>query len=81
MSRASADLAWLVIACSLLAALAMRFRAIDRVADWSRAFETFNLNGVMALVFLLPVAAATLSSMGSMFAIPRRGYPRGGWSR
>ncbi|MCU1352020.1 MAG: hypothetical protein JWM05_1229 [Acidimicrobiales bacterium] len=43
--------------CALLAALAMRFRTIDRVTDWSRAVQDFNLNGVMALMVLVPFAA------------------------
>ena len=50
--RAGVDLAWLVVVCSVLAVGAMRFRAIDRVMDWSNAFETFNLDGIMALFVL-----------------------------
>jgi diguanylate cyclase (GGDEF)-like protein len=59
--RAAADLAWLVIACSILSALAMKFRVIDQVTDWSNAFKTFNLDGIMALFVLVPLAATLFS--------------------
>jgi len=59
--RASIDLAWLVVACSILSVVAMRFRAVDRVTDWSHAFKTFNLNGVMAMFVLAPLAATAYS--------------------
>jgi hypothetical protein len=59
--RASHDLSWLIAAAVVLAALAMKFHAIDAVTDWSQAFDTFNLNGVMALFLLAPVCATIFS--------------------
>ncbi len=60
--RAGTDLAWLVVACIVLALVAMRLQAIDRLLDWSsNAFETINLNGIMALVVLVPAAATVYS--------------------
>ncbi|CAN5841674.1 hypothetical protein BH24ACT3_BH24ACT3_03080 [soil metagenome] len=56
--RAARELAWLVVACTLGAAVAMRTHIVDRMFDWGEAFTTFNLNGVFSLLVLMPVAAA-----------------------
>ncbi|MCU1452354.1 MAG: hypothetical protein JWN46_500 [Acidimicrobiales bacterium] len=39
----------------------MKFRAIDRVTNWSQAVADFNLNGVMALLVLLPAGATVFA--------------------
>ncbi len=54
--RAATDVALLAVACVVLAGLAMRFRLIDRVVDWGTASASFNLDGVLALLVLVPVA-------------------------
>ena len=59
--RASSDLSWLIAAAVVLSALAMKFHTIDAVTDWSQAFDTFNLNGVMAMVLLAPMCATIFS--------------------
>ncbi|HEY4377428.1 MAG TPA: EAL domain-containing protein, partial [Acidimicrobiales bacterium] len=45
----------------MLAAIAMYTKAIDRVTDWSQTFNDFNLNGVMALLVLIPAAACVFA--------------------
>jgi diguanylate cyclase (GGDEF)-like protein len=59
--RASNDLSWLIAGAVVLSALAMKFHAIDAVTDWSQAFDTFNLNGVMAMLLLAPICASIFS--------------------
>ncbi len=51
------ELAWLVVGCVLGAALIMQVRPIDHVIDWSTAGDTLNLNGIIGLMVLIPVAA------------------------
>ena len=54
--RANSDLTVLIAAVAVAAAAAMKFRIFDSVLDWSRTDTTFNLNGVLALLLLAPLA-------------------------
>jgi diguanylate cyclase (GGDEF)-like protein len=42
--------------CVVLAGLAMAFRVFDRAIDWATGSTDLNLNGLFALVVLIPVA-------------------------
>jgi diguanylate cyclase (GGDEF)-like protein len=46
----------LATGCALVAALAMSTRVFDRAIDWTSSSTDLNLNGVFALLILIPVA-------------------------
>ena len=54
--RAATELAVLACACAVIAGLAMFTKAFDRVIDWTADSTDLNLNGVFALLILVPVA-------------------------
>lgn len=51
----------MVVVCVLLAAFTMQLRLIDKVIDWSKAGTSFNLDGILALLVLVPVAATVFA--------------------
>ena len=57
----------------MLSALALRFQVVDRVIDWSSAFEAFNLDGIMVLLVLVPIAATVFSYRRYQDAMSVRG--------
>ena len=54
--RAATELAVLACACAVIAGLAMFTRVFDRVIDWTSDSTNLNLNGVFALLIMVPVA-------------------------
>ena len=64
-TEAGRDLAWAVVLCVLIAAIAMRTNLASTVTGWLTGSETINLSGLMALVLLVPQAVLLL---GIVFA-------------
>jgi diguanylate cyclase (GGDEF)-like protein len=54
--RAGVDLAVLVVICALGAVASIRFELADRIIEGATAWEPLNLNGLLAVVLLVPVA-------------------------
>jgi diguanylate cyclase (GGDEF)-like protein len=59
--RATTDLTVLFIGLAAAAGLSMRFHVFEGVLSWARGNAAFNLNGVVAMVVLLPVATAVFA--------------------
>src|SRR5690606_16319355 len=59
--RAAVELAFMALACAGLAGLAMSTRAFDRVIEWTSSSTDVNLNGIFALVILVPLATTVFA--------------------
>ncbi|MEZ5141947.1 MAG: bifunctional diguanylate cyclase/phosphodiesterase [Acidimicrobiales bacterium] len=55
--RAGRDLAWIVVVCVAVAVLAVATDGISRLLSWADGLSASNLNGVLALLVVVPVAA------------------------
>ena len=55
--RAGRDLAWIVAACAIVAVLAVATDAVDRLLSWAAGLSGSNLNGLLALLVLVPIGA------------------------
>ena len=55
--RAGRDLAWIVAICVVLALAAYVTDALGRLTDWASNLSGANLNGVLALLVVIPIAA------------------------
>lgn len=71
--RAKLDLACLALCYCALTGLAIRYHIVDRVGSWAKGFDSFDLNGVMALLLLLPIGATIFAMRRYHEAIAVRG--------
>jgi diguanylate cyclase (GGDEF)-like protein len=55
--RAGRDLAWIVVVCILVVVAAIGFHLVDAALDAFHALSDHNLNGLLALLFVLPIGA------------------------
>jgi diguanylate cyclase (GGDEF)-like protein len=55
--RAGRDLAWIVSFGIVLVVLAMATGAVDRFLDWANGLAGTNVNGLLALLVLVPIGA------------------------
>lgn len=59
--RAAVELAFMALTCAGLAGLAMSTRAFDRVIEWASSSTDLNLNGLFALIVLIPLATTVFA--------------------
>jgi diguanylate cyclase (GGDEF)-like protein len=55
--RAGRDLAWIVAGCVVVAVMAFATNAVDRVLAWTDDLSGTNLNGLLALLVIVPIGA------------------------
>lgn len=55
--RAGRDLAWIVSFCAVLVVAAIATGAVDRFLDWANGLAGTNVNGLLALLVLVPIGA------------------------
>src|SRR5262245_25241210 len=68
--RAGRDLAWIVVCCVLIILLAVAFDFIDAFIDAADAISDRDLNGLLALLFVVPVGA-TVAAVRRYRAAPK----------
>jgi len=56
--RAGVDLAWIVAVCVVVAAAAYLTGAVDSVTTWVNGLSSTNLNGLLALLVVIPLGAS-----------------------
>jgi diguanylate cyclase (GGDEF)-like protein len=56
--RAGRDLAWIVAVCAVVAVAAFATGAVDKILTWANGLSASNLNGLLALLVLIPVGAS-----------------------
>ena len=59
--RAATDLAVMTAICVVVAGVAMRFRLIGEAIDWSTASTNWNLDGILTLLVLVPIATTVFA--------------------
>ena len=56
-ARVGRDLAWVVAACIVVAALLIITSAFSHLVDWAKGLSTGNINGLLALLIVVPIGA------------------------
>ncbi len=56
-ARAGRDLAWVVVACVMVACLLIVTRAFSHLVDWADRLSSGNLDGLLALLIVVPIGA------------------------
>jgi len=59
--RAGVDLAWIVAFAIALCVVAIAFTIPDRLLEWAETIQPLNVNGVIALLVVVPLGASTFA--------------------
>jgi len=59
--RAGRDLAWIVAVCAVLVLVAFATHAFQRVVDWAGNLTGRDLNGLLALLLVVPIGAGVFA--------------------